>query len=182
LRRRKHGSKGRAGAGTQPGRRGKVLHWLYLLGIWIKGIDGVLEVIGGVLLLLVKQSALNTLIAQLTQHELATDHGDWVVVHIREAVSHLSSDTKLFASAYLLGHGVIKSFLVWGGLLRRKLWAFPTALTVIGAFIGYQTYRVIHRYSLGLICLTVLDAIVFALIWREYRMIKGAGGGRRTGD
>ncbi len=154
--------------------RDKVLHLLYVVGIWFKGIDGILEVIGGALLLLVSQAALSGFVAALTQHELAEDSSDWVAVHLRRAVGHLSSNTKIFSSIYLLGHGAIKVFLVWGGLLRRRLWAFPTALALIGAFICYQTFRILHHFSFGLMLLTAIDIMVWLLIWREYRMVKAS--------
>lgn len=151
---------------------GKLLHLLYLVGIWFKGIDGFLEVAGGVLFLLVSKAALWRVVATLTQHELSEDPTDWVATHLRQAVSHLSANTKLFASAYLLGHGAIKVFLVWGGLLRGKRWAFPVAITFLACFICYQTYRIIHHFSLGLVVLTALDFIIVLLIWREYRIMK----------
>lgn len=159
--------------------RGRLLHWLYLIGIWFKGIDGILELIGGVLFLLVSKATLSGLVFYLTQHELSQDPGDWVGTHLRHAVSHLSANTKIFASAYLLGHGVVKVFLVWGGLLRRRMWAFPTALALIGAFVVYQSYRTIHRFSLGLTILTAIDIIVWFLILREYRIAKARGTGHQ---
>lgn len=128
--------------------------------------------IGGVLFLVVSRAALGHVVRALTQHELTEDPTDWVATHLRQAVSHLSTSTKLFGSGYLLGHGAVKSFLVWGGLLRRRMWAFPTALAFLGAFIGYQSYRIIHRFSVGLLGLTIIDAIVLLLIWREYRIAK----------
>lgn len=152
--------------------RDKLLHLFYLIGIWFKGIDGIFEMIGGGLFLAVSRSALNRIVAMLTQHELVEDPTDWVATHLREAVSHLSSNTKIFGSAYLLAHGAVKVFLVWGGLLRGKLWAFPTAMVFIGVFIGYQAYRIIHQFSLGLLVLTMIDLCVFLLIWREYRRKK----------
>ncbi len=157
---------------ARPESQGKFLHLLYIIGIWFKGIDGILEVIGGALLLAASKAAMNRLVANLTQQELVEDPTDWIATHLRQAVGHLSSNTKTFASAYLLGHGAIKVFLVWGGLLRRKMWAFPTALAFLGAFICYQSYRLIHRFSVGLLVFTVIDVIVLLLIWREYRMAK----------
>lgn len=153
--------------------RDKILHLLYLIGVWLKGIDGILELVGGVLFLVVSKVAVRGLVAALTQHELSEDPTDWVATHLRQAVSHLSANTRLFAGAYLLGHGATKVFLVWGGLLRRKRWAFPTAIVFLAVFICYQTYRIIQRFSHGLVALTTLDFVVMLLIWREYRVTKG---------
>ncbi len=150
----------------------KLLHVLYEIGIWFKGVDGIFEVIGGVLFFTVSKAALTRWVLNLTQHEMIGDPTDWLATHLKHAVGHLSSDTKLFASAYLAGHGAIKILLVWVGLWRRKFWAYPTAIAFLSAFIGYQTFRVTHRFSFLLIALTTLDLIIVLLIWREYRVEK----------
>ena len=40
---------------------------------------------------------------------------------------------------------------------------------VLVVFIGYQLYRIVLQPSLGLIALTVFDAVIVVLTWREYR-------------
>jgi uncharacterized membrane protein len=146
----------------------KTLHRLFDLGVIIKGIDGVLEVTGGVLFAVVKPGTVNALVRFLTAHELSEDPGDLVANLLRSSVAHLSPNTTLVASAYLLGHGVVKLLLV-AGLLRGKLWAYPAALWVLGAVALYQVYRILLGHSLGLVVLTAVDLVVMALIWHEYR-------------
>ena len=79
----------------------------------------------------------------------------------------LTADTERFASTYLIAHGVAKLVIAWG-LIREKLWAFPTALVVFGLLILYQMYRVAHTHSLTLALLIAIDIVVCYLIWREY--------------
>jgi uncharacterized membrane protein len=43
---------------------------VFEVGIVLKGLDGLLEIAGGVLLLLIKPQYLNQLASTLTQHEL----------------------------------------------------------------------------------------------------------------
>ncbi len=148
-----------------------ILHRLFIIGIWFKGIDGVLEILGGTLLLFTARATLIRLVATLTQYEMAEDPTDWTANHLRNAVSHFSTNARLFCSVYLIGHGAIKVFLVWGGLLRRKLWAYPAALAFIGAFISYQVYRILDHFSIGLAFLSAIDLVVFLLIVREYRTL-----------
>ncbi len=154
------------------GRRDCLLHLLYELGVWFKGIDGALECCGGILLLFTSTLALKRFVVYVTQHEIAEDPTDWIALHLRRATAHLQAPVKLFASGYLLGHGAIKVFLVWGGLLRRKLWSFPTAIIFLGAFLAYQSYRLVLRFSILLMALTIIDLVVLLLIWREYTLIK----------
>jgi uncharacterized membrane protein len=69
---------------------------------------------------------------------------------------------------YLLSHGVVKIVLV-GALLRNQLWAYPWMIVFLLAFIGYQLYRITLAPSIGLVGLTVFDAAVTWLTWREYQ-------------
>ncbi|MEO8426126.1 MAG: DUF2127 domain-containing protein [Verrucomicrobiota bacterium] len=161
------------GRKTNPAKE-KILHRAFTIGVWVKGVDGILETIGGFLFLLVGRTALSNLVFTLTQHELLEDPDDRLANWLRHASGHLSSDARLFGSSYLLAHGRIKIFLV-AGLLRAKLWSYPTAIASLSAFIGYQIYQASLRYSPGLVGLTMFDTIILALTWREYKRAKLVG-------
>ena len=146
---------------------------LYRIGIWIKGIDGALEMVGGLFLLLISQTTLGWLVTFLTQRELSEDPRDWIATHLRDAVSQLSPNTKLFASLYLLGHGVIKLFLMVG-LLRNLRWSYRPAIAFLLIFVGYEVYRMSLHFSLALLLVSALDAVIAVLVWREYRRVSYA--------
>lgn len=156
---------------SKPRFREQVLHWSFTIGVWLKGIDGLLETAAGILFLLASRAAIGHFIYSLTQHQLAQDPDDLIANSLRHAFNHFSSGEKLFAAIYLLAHGAIKIFLVVC-LLRNQLWAFPVTLTVLSGFIGYQIYRICTQFSIGLVALTVLDILVAGLIWHEYRSLK----------
>jgi uncharacterized membrane protein len=42
-------------------------------------------------------------------------------------------------------------------------------IALLGAFIAYQLYRLAYRMTVGLSLLTVFDAFVVWLTWREYK-------------
>ena len=149
----------------------KMEHRLFLLSVWSKGIAGLIETIGGLLLLVIPQAALKAFVIFLTAPELAEDPADRVASLLRYMIRQLGADTKLFASAYLIVHGLIKVFLV-AGLLRRRLWSYPISLWFLAGFIAYQAYRFFLTHSLWMIALTVVDLIVAFLIWREYQVRK----------
>ena len=151
----------------------RTLHRLFDLGVLIKGIDGALELAGGVLLLLVKPLTLKAMIVFLTAHEISEDPADLVANLLRNSVRHLSLNTTLFAGVYLLAHGLAKLLLVVG-LLRGRRWAYPAALWFLAAFVLYQCYRILLTQSLPLTALTAFDIVVMSLIWREYRFRKQA--------
>ena len=151
--------------------RTKVLHRAFTLGIWVKGFDAALEIIGGVIFLLASNLVLNELIIALTEHELVEDPRDVIAILLRHAVAQLPIDAHLFGGAYLIVHGLTKLWLVTG-LLRSKPWAYPATIGFLCLFITYQLYRVSYHNSLGLILLTLFDSVFVLLIWREYRLLK----------
>jgi uncharacterized membrane protein len=139
----------------------------FLVGIIIKGLDGVLEVVGGLVLLLVSPATINQLARAVTQHELSEDPHDWIANHLLHAASGLSAGSLRFGAVYLISHGVVKIVLVTA-LLRNQLWAYPWTMLFLLVFIVYQLYRLTFAPSIGLVALTVFDLIVLALTWREY--------------
>ncbi len=144
----------------------------FQIGVILKGLNGLLELIGGTLLLIFPPSAIERFIVGLTQNELSEDPNDVIATSLRAAARHLSSNAQLFAAIYLVAHGVVKGFLVYG-LLRDKLWAFPWAIGVFVAFVVYQVYRYFVEPSGWLIALTVLDVFVILLTWAEWRRVRG---------
>jgi len=151
--------------------RDKILHWAYEMEIWIKGFDAILEIIGGLILLLASNLMLNQLVVSLTQHELVEDPRDMIALLLRHSVANIPLDMRLFGGAYLIIHGLTKLWLVTG-LLRSKSWAYPATIIFLCLFIAYQLYRVSYQYSFGLVFLTFFDLAFVFLIWREYRLLK----------
>ena len=152
-------------------RREQVVHALFDAGVIIKGIDGVLQLIGGVLLLIMSPSQIQGIVQLLTQHELSHDRTDIVARAMSQAAESLSADAKLFAALYLLIHGIVKAGLVVA-LLKRHLWAYPAAMVVFALFGIYQMYRYTHTHSSWLVALTVLDIFVIVITWLEYRRLE----------
>ena len=147
------------------------LHLAFEIGVILKGLNGLLELISGTLLLLFPPSAIERFIVGLTQNELSKDPHDFIATHLRQAAGSLSANAALFAAIYLLAHGVIKGVLVYG-LLRDQFWAFPWAIGVFAAFAVYQIYRYFVEPSGWLILLTVLDMFVILLAWAEWQRVK----------
>jgi uncharacterized membrane protein len=151
--------------------REKFIHRLFEVGIWIKGIDGILETIGGVLLLTVSLPALNSYVIALTQNEIQEDSGDLIANVLRHAAHHMTEASKLTAGAYLLANGVVKVFLA-ACILRKQLWCYPVAIAVITLFILLQLGRMIFHFSWAMFSGTFVDFAIVLLIWREYRRLE----------
>jgi uncharacterized membrane protein len=144
-----------------------LLHDSFRVGITIKGVDGLLEALGGVLLWF-KVNTLNSWLQALCQHELARDKHDIIFSHISAASQKLASGSPMFASLYLLSHGLVKVVLVVC-LWANKLWAYPLTIFVFAAFMVYQTYRFTHTHSWALVILTLFDGLLIFLTWKEYQ-------------
>jgi uncharacterized membrane protein len=134
----------------------------------IKGLDGLLEVIGGILLLIVSPATINRLVIALTQHELSGDPHDFIATQLVRFAHDLTGSALLFGALYLLLHGIVKIVLVLA-VLRDKLWAYPWMIGFIGLFIVYQLYQMTFAPSLWLAALTLFDIFVVWLTYMEYR-------------
>ncbi len=143
----------------------------YEVGIIIKGIDGLLELAGGALVLILSSSQINGVTRFLTENELQQDPHDFIATHILKLGQHLASGHNIFAAAFLLTHGLVKVVLVTC-LLLNKLWAYPWALVVLGLFLIYQAYQLITSPSFGMAFLSVLDAIIIWLVYREWQKVR----------
>lgn len=135
----------------------------FRVGISLKGLDGVLESLAGSVLL-VRPAALRNLSLTL-----------WTFGHFRHThhvggrlADQLTATDPVFASIYLLSHGLVKIVLAIA-LWMNRLWAYPAAICVFGLFVVYQVYRLQRLYSIGLLLLTIFDVAIIWLTVLEYR-------------
>jgi len=154
-------------------RWGDISHRAFQIGVILKGIDGLLEIAGGVMLLFNSQPAIRHFVRFLTHDELVEEPHDFFANLLVKIAQHLSLHTQHFAGIYLLVHGLIKAGLVIG-LLRRVAWSYPAAILFLLLFIVYQVYRVFHHFSITLVVLSAFDLLIVALIWREWRSARNA--------
>ena len=159
-------------SGLPSDRRQRVVGRAFDIGVVLKGLDGALEILGGLFLLLVPLSDVRRFLIWVTGHELSQDPKDFIATHLVHLANTLSVSGYRLTIAYLLIHGSAKVFLVVM-LLRRRLWAYPTAIAVFTAFGVYQVYQFSYSRSLSLLALTVLDVAVIVLTAWEYRILAG---------
>lgn len=145
------------------------IHKVFKVTVILKAINSALEILGGIVFLFT--GSITSLVIFLTQQELVEDPNDFIATHVQHFIPYFTSHSQFFIAAYLISHGVIKLFLVIG-LIRNKLWAYPVAIGVFGAFILYQIYRYTHTHSVFLVFLTVFDLFLIAITWHEYKYAK----------
>jgi uncharacterized membrane protein len=154
--------------------RERKIRRLFRISLWLKAADSVVELVAGLALLLGSGDLILRWVRGLTQHELLEDPNDVVATTLLHWAEALSLSHQTSASLYLLSHGVVKLFLVAMVLLGKK-WAYPVFMAALGVLIVYQTYQLTLGFSIWLLGLTVLDAIVLVLTWHEYGFQRRAG-------
>ncbi len=150
-----------------------LLDRFYEVGLFLKGFDGVLELIGGTLLLLLSSETVVHITHALTDTELGEDPHDFLALHVRHIGEQLARGHHTFAAVFLLTHGAVKVALVIS-LMLQKLWAYPVGLIVLCLLLLYQAYQLAVAPSIGIAALSLLDAIIIWLIWREWQRVRAA--------
>lgn len=135
----------------------KRIHQLFQLSVALKGLHGLIEVAGGLALALFSTDSILRLIYSFDRHGR-------VARHFSPAEHH-------YYIFFFISHGALNLALAIL-LLLEKLWAYPVAFVILGMFIVLQLVRFAHVHDPSLILFTILDIIVIALAWHEYRLLK----------
>jgi uncharacterized membrane protein len=150
----------------------RTLHRFLELGILIKGIDGGLVLVGGLLLVFLSPVAINRVVFFFMEGELKEDPTD-LVANLLLHTTRSAIEVRVPASVFLSVHGIVKLVLV-GGLATNRLSSYPAAILVFAGFTVYQLYQLSQQYSLFLEAVTVLDVIVILLVIAEYMHMRAA--------
>lgn len=148
----------------------RTIHFVFRVTLWVKGLFALTEIAGGVAAFFIRRQLLVGVASAITQGELHEDPHDLIANFLLHSAEHLSISAQKFTAYYLLSHGLVKLWLIVG-LLRERLWYYPTALVVFGLFILYQLYRFDSTHSPWLLLITAVDLVVIALTWHEYRYL-----------
>jgi uncharacterized membrane protein len=151
------------------------LHVLFLIGVIGKGVDGLLEILGGLTLFIVTPGQIQSLAQTLTLHELSEDPNDFIATYLLNNAAGLTAGTERFAATYLLWHGAVKIVLV-AALLRKREWGYVAGIAAFSLFVVYQIYRYLHTQSPELLALSVIDVFVITLTWFEFKRLRANNG------
>ncbi len=145
---------------------------LYIVTIVIKGIDGLIELLAG-LTLLVAPGLLHHVLSYLFGRA-NVNHGHFmhfVAENIARIDADLARGGLTIVILFLVTHGVVKLGLVYA-LLRKFLWAYPYALAILGLFFLYQLYLCVVHPTIGMALFTLLDALIIWIVWGEWQKLK----------
>jgi uncharacterized membrane protein len=143
---------------------------VYGIAIALKGLDGAIELVVG-LLLLVAPGAIRWGLrgGAAEAAEGFTPVRQFVADELLRADQVVASGVAVLAVA-LLVHGVVKLVTVYC-LLRRILAAYPWAVLVLAALLIWQAAVLVADPTVGSAVLAALDVLVLALVAREWRLL-----------
>lgn len=148
-----------------------ILDWFYDIGIAIKGFDGAVELVAGILLWISPQLLHRMLQALLGEaHERHTHTARFVAENIARIDADLTKGGIVVVIFFLIMHGVVKIGLVVA-LFKKWHWAYPWAIGVLGAFLAYQVYVFVKHPTVPMALFSLLDAIIVWLVFKEYREV-----------
>ena len=152
--------------------RPSVLEVGYRIAIAVKGFDGLLELLVGVLILVsptAPHAVLTAIIGEAT--ESTSPVNTLVTTYVRGLDRDLASSGLTVLTIFLLTHGLVKVALVFC-LIKKYHRAYPVALVVLTAFLGYQLYTFVVSPTVGLALFAVLDVVIIVLVYREWRSLR----------
>jgi uncharacterized membrane protein len=149
----------------------RVLQILFNISIVLKGVDGLIELIGGVLFAILEKEVILKLIIDFLSYDLFKIPNK-TVLELATTVSHdLDTSIRNFIIAVLIGNGFIKiAFAI--GLLLRKMFIFPISIIFLIGLLIYQIIQTFYTPSLYLIFFNLFDFAVIVVIWLQYIHLK----------
>jgi uncharacterized membrane protein len=154
--------------GDPRGGREHLLDLAFLIGLVLKGVDGLVELIAAVPLALLSHGQITSLARVVTAGELREDPHDLIANLVLHGATTITSGTAVFAAVYLLVHGVVKLGIVIALVIGARR-IYPWAIAALVAFVVFQIVEMVLHPSVGVGLLTVLDAVIIGLTWREWR-------------
>lgn len=154
-------------------RHSKWFDTIYRIGVAIKGFDGLVELIAG-LLLVISPSTPHRLLESVAD-ELG-EHSGSLYQLFEHAVIHLDAQLNgtvlVFIIVFLISHGVIKLVLVYC-LLKKIYRAYPYGLAILILLLIIQVIPLFHNPAqIDLWAFTILDVAIIYLVYGEYQDLR----------
>ena len=145
-----------------------LMHYAYLGAILVKGFDGAVEALAGLVIAVTGPQRLYEWVIRLTAPEL-TGHHHPALHAIRNGAARLAHGSHHFVIFYLVVHGLLKLGIVVALLKGGGRWVFPIASLILVGFIVYMGWRLTIRWSDWLLGFALFDLLTLALVLNEWR-------------
>ncbi|WP_308159233.1 DUF2127 domain-containing protein [Curtobacterium sp. ISL-83] len=154
--------------------RSRLIDVVFLIGIGLKAIDGVIEFVAGLLLLVLHPAQITAMARAATAEELREDPHDLISHLVLHGAATLSADAAVAASVFLLLHGIVKIGIVIALILGTQR-LYPLAIIALIGFVVWQVVELVLHPGFGLAGLAAFDVVVIVLTWREWRQHRSLG-------
>jgi uncharacterized membrane protein len=144
-------------------------HIAYVVTVAVKGFDGGLETLAGLVIWITGPQRLYRWVVRITAPELYDGDHVRAVQAIRHGAEHLAITGGHFVVFYLLVHGVLKLALAVVLLRGGRRWIYPVGTLILTGFIVFMSYRLSQQWSGWLLGFALFDALTLALVLNEWR-------------
>lgn len=144
------------------------LLWIFDLALWLKIVNGSLEVISALFILIVPPSIVLRLTEFSTGGDVTGGDGDYVGSSLLTIAKTSSVQVHHLFALYLILHGGVKILLVLGIFAKKRL-AYPLFMLALTLFGIYEAYRGVRYHDTLISILALLDLVLAALTLHEYR-------------
>ena len=149
-------------------RKSSPIHLAYLTTLTIKGFDGAIEILAGLVILLTGPQRIYHWVVRVTAPEIY-DGSHTAAVHAsRRGADPLATPGAHFVEFYLLVHGLLKLALVIVLLRGGGRWIFPAGTAILAGFIFYMSWRLHQQWSDWLLGFALFDVLTLALVLHEW--------------
>ena len=148
--------------------KSSLFHRAYLVAILIKGFDGAVEALAGLILVAAGPQRFFEWVIRLTAPELTERHP---ALHALErGAERLATGPHEFVIVYLLVHGLLKLGIVLALLRGWGRFLFPAASAILAGFVLYMSWRLTVRWSDWLLGFALFDLLTLGLVLNEWRV------------
>lgn len=141
---------------------------VFLVGIGLKAVDGIVELVLGTSLLLLRPTQITAVAQEATAGELEQDPRDLVANLVLHGATALSAEAAITTAVFLLLHGIVKVAIV-AALLRGTPRLYPLAIAALAGFLVWQAVEMVLHPGIVVAALILFDVFVLAVTWREWR-------------
>ena len=138
---------------------------LFRIGMIVKGVDSLFEVVGGILLMM--PTKLARYIFVISQHEAFRHH-----MALSGKLDRISDSVLMHPSVteavYLMVHGLAKVILI-AAIVAHKRWGYVGFIAVLLLFSVIELVRALTAHEVVTGVFGLFDVCVVVLIYKEYR-------------
>jgi uncharacterized membrane protein len=147
-----------------------LVHLAYLVTIAIKGIDGAIETILGLLIWITGPARFNAFLLRFTAPELVENPAPrGFTEFLHNAAAQLMNSSISFIVFYLLVHGILKVLLALVLLTGGGRWVYPVATFILTGFVGFMSFHLAERWSNWVLAFAIFDFVTLLLVLNEWR-------------